>query len=133
MGRYGDRPAAAYPRLMAGSLVPIVIGYAVAHYATLLIVEGQRTAINFSDPLGRGWNVFGSAEMGVNSAIFNHPTAIAVIQLSAIVIGHVLGIIVAHEKAISLLPPATALRGQWPMLVVMIAYTSAGLVLLFSP
>ncbi len=65
---------------MVGSLLPIVLGYVVAHYATLLIVEGQRTAINFSDPLGRGWNVFGSAEMGVNSAIFNHPTAIAAIQ-----------------------------------------------------
>ena len=133
MGRYGDRPATAYPRLMAGSIVPIVIGYATAHYATLLLVEGQRTAINFSDPLGRGWNVFGSAEMGVNSAIFNYPTLIAVIQLLAIVGGHVLGIICAHEKAIALLPPDRALRGQWPMLAVMIGYTCAGLVLLFSP
>ncbi len=133
MGRYGDRPATAYPRLMVGSVVPIVIGYAIAHYATLLVVEGQRTAINWSDPLGRGWNVFGSAEMGVNSAIFNHPTAIAVIQLSAIVGGHVLGIIAAHELAVRHLPPARALAGQLPMLGVMIGYTCAGLVLLFSP
>ena len=133
MGRYGDRPAAAYPRLMVGSVVPIVIGYAIAHYATLLVVEGQRTAINWSDPLGRGWNVFGSAEMGVNSALFNFPTVIAVIQLTAIVGGHVLGIIVAHELAVRHLPPAQALVGQLPMLLVMIGYTCAGLVLLFSP
>jgi hypothetical protein len=133
MGRYGDQPAAAYPRLMAASLVPIVIGYAVAHYATLLIVEGQRTAINWSDPLGRGWNVFGSAEMGVNAAIFNHPGVIAGIQLGAIVLGHIIGIITAHEKAVALLPAEHAVRGQWPMLVVMIGYTCAGLVLLFSP
>jgi hypothetical protein len=133
MGRYGDRPAAAYPRLMVGSLLPIVLGYVVAHYATLLIVEGQRTAINFSDPLGRGWNVFGSAEMGVNSAIFSYPTAIALIQLCAIVGGHVLGIICAHEKAVALLPPDRALRGQLPLLLVMVGYTCAGLVLLFSP
>jgi hypothetical protein len=133
MGRYGDRPAAAYPRLMVGSLLPIVLGYVVAHYATLLLVEGQRTAINFSDPLGRGWNVFGSAEMGVNSAIFNYPTAIALVQLGAIVGGHVLGIVCAHEKAVALLPPDRALRGQWPLLLVMVGYTCAGLVLLFSP
>lgn len=133
MGRYGEHRARDYPRLMAGSLAPIVIGYAIAHYATLLIVEGQRTAINFSDPLGRGWNVFGSAEMGVNSGIFNHPTAIAVVQLAAIVLGHVLGIVAAHEKAVNLLPAKDALRGQWPMLVVMLGYTTAGLVLLFSP
>ena len=133
MGRYGDQPAAAYPRLMVGSLLPIVLGYVIAHYVTLLIVEGQRTAINFSDPLGRSWNVFGSAEMGVNSAIFNYPTAIALVQLGAIVGGHVLGIVCAHEKAVTLLPPDRALRGQWPLLLVMVGYTCAGLVLLFSP
>ena len=133
MGRYGDRPASAYPRLMVGSLLPIVLGYVVAHYATLLIVEGQRTAINFSDPLGRGWNAFGSAEMGVNSAIFNHPTAIAAIQACAIVGGHVFGIVCAHEKAVALLPPDRAVRGQLPLLLVMIGYTCAGLLLLFSP
>jgi hypothetical protein len=133
MGRYGSLPAAAYPRLMVGSLLPIVLGYVVAHYATLLIVEGQRTAINFSDPLGRGWNVFGSAEMGVNSAIFSYPTAVALVQLCAIVGGHVLGIVCAHEKAVALLPPDRALRGQLPLLLVMVGYTCAGLVLLFSP
>jgi len=133
MGRYGNRPATAYPRLMVGSLLPIVLGYVVAHYATLLIVEGQRTAISFSDPLGRGWNVFGSAEMGVNSAIFNHPTAIAMVQACAIVGGHVFGIICAHEKAVALLPPERAVRGQLPLLLVMIGYTCAGLFLLFSP
>jgi hypothetical protein len=133
MGHYGDRPATAYPRLMVGSLLPIVLGYVVAHYATLLIVEGQRTAINFSDPLGHGWNVFGSAEMGVNSAIFNHPTAIAITQLCAIVGGHVFGIVCAHEKSVALLPPSRAVRGQLPLLLVMIGYTCAGLLLLFSP
>jgi hypothetical protein len=133
MGRYGDRPATVYPRLMVGSLLPIVLGYVVAHYATLLIVEGQRTAINFSDPLGRGWNAFGSAEMGVNSGIFNHPTAIAMTQLCAIVGGHVLGIVCAHEKSVALLPPDRAIRGQLPLLLVMIGYTCAGLLLLFSP
>ena len=133
MGRYGDRPATVYPRLMVGSLLPIVLGYVAAHYATLLIVEGQRTAINFSDPLGRGWNVFGSAEMGVNSGIFNHPTAIAMTQLCAIVGGHVLGIVCAHEKSVALLPPDRAIRGQLPLVLVMIGYTCAGLLLLFSP
>ena len=29
--------------------------------------------MNLSDPLGRGWNVFGTAEMGVNTAIFEPP------------------------------------------------------------
>jgi hypothetical protein len=77
--------------------------------------------------------VFGSAEMGVNAAIFNHPTVIALIQLIAIVTGHILGIVCAHELAVRLLPAEHALAGQLPMRVVMIGYTCAGLLLLFSP
>jgi len=133
LARYGDRPVADYPRLMAGSVVPVVVGYVVAHYLTLLVAEGQRTAILWSDPLGRGWDVFGSAGMGVNTALFAHPTAIAVVQAGAIVLGHVLGIVCAHEKAVALLPERAALRGQLPMLAVMLGYTCAGLLLLFSP
>ena len=86
-----------------------------------------------SDPLGLGWNVFGTAELGVDARIFEYPTAVAVIQLLAIVVGHILGIVAAHEKAVTLLPPNRALAGQWPMLVVMVFYTCSGLVLLFSP
>jgi hypothetical protein len=71
--------------------------------------------------------------MGVNSAIFNYPTAIALVQLCAIVGGHVLGIVCAHEKAVALLPPDRAVQGQLPLLLVMVGYTCAGLVLLFSP
>jgi len=133
MARYGDRPARAYARLMAGSLVPIVVGYVVAHYFTLLVYEGQRVAVDLSDPLGRGWDVFGTDRLQVSSAVFDHPTAIAVVQLVAIVVGHVLGVVAAHEKAVTLLPGRSVLRGQWPMLVLMVGYTSAGLVLLFSP
>ena len=44
-----------------------------------------------------------------------------------------LGIVCAHEKAVALLPPDRALRGQLPLLLVMVGYTCAGLVLLFSP
>jgi hypothetical protein len=53
-GTLGNHPATAYPRLMAGSPLPIVLGYVVAHYATLLIVEGQRVAINFSPAQWQG-------------------------------------------------------------------------------
>jgi hypothetical protein len=121
------------PRLMAGSVVPIVIGYAIAHYFTLLVVEGQRTAINWSDPMGLGWNVFGSAQMGVNSSVFDHPTAVALVQVTAIVSGHLVGIVIAHERSLQLVEPRHALAAQVPMLVVMVCYTCAGLLLLFSP
>ena len=128
-----DLGPADFPRLMAGSVVPIVIGYAVAHYFTLLVVEGQRTAIDWSDPMGLGWNVFGSAGMGLNQAIFDHPTAIALVQVIAIVGGHLVGIVAAHEKSLQLVEPRHALVAQVPMLAVMVFYTCSGLLLLFSP
>ena len=138
MARYPSRAGRALQpgdtvAAMAASLVPIVVGYAVAHYATLLIVEGQRVAVNLSDPLSLGWNVLGTAHLQVSSAVYDHPTGVALLQLLAIVGGHLLGIVAAHEKAVTLLEPHAALAGQWPMLVVMVGYTCAGLVLLFSP
>ena len=62
-----------------------------------------------------------------------HPTAIALVQLGAIVGGHLLGIVAAHERALSMLAPRASVRGQWPLLAVMVGYTVAGLLLLFSP
>lgn len=122
-----------YPRLMAGSLVPIVVGYAIAHYATLLVVEGQRVLVNLSDPLGRGWDVLGTAGWTVRTGVYTHPTAVAVVQLLAIVGGHLLGIVVAHERSLTLLRPGARLTGQGPMLMIMVGYTCAGLLLLFAP
>ena len=55
------------------------------------------------------------------------------VAAGAILLGHVVGIVCAHEKAVALLPARSALRGQWPMLVVMVGYTCTGLLLLFSP
>ncbi|MGI8456733.1 MAG: hypothetical protein ACR2LI_01280 [Propionibacteriaceae bacterium] len=121
------------PRAVAASVVPIAIGYAIAHYATLLIVEGQRTAILISDPLSRGWDVFGTGRLGISSGIFDHPTLVASIQVVAIVGGHVVGIIVAHERSLRLLRPRSAVWGQLPLLAVMVFYTCSGLLLLFSP
>jgi len=118
---------------IAASVIPIVIGYAVAHYLSLLVLEGQRTLINLSDPLGLGWNTFGTAELGINLFWLETPAITALIQLIAIVGGHVIGVLVAHEVSLTLLPPKRRTSGQLAMLLVMIGYTCGGLVLLFSP
>ncbi|HSK31954.1 MAG TPA: hypothetical protein VK903_00585 [Propionicimonas sp.] len=119
--------------LLAASVIPIVIGYAVAHYLSLLVLEGQRTLINLSDPLGLGWNAFGTAESGISQLWLDTPAVTSAIQLVAIVGGHVLGVLVAHELALRVLPARRRLLGQVPLLLVMIGYTCGGLLLLFSP
>ena len=117
---------------LATSLIPIVTGYALAHYGTLLVLEGQRTLIHLSDPFGLGWNLFGTAELGVNTAIFDLATAVSLFQVAMIVGGHVLGVLAAHDRAVALLPTDKHLSGQLPMLTVMVFYTVSGLLLLFA-
>jgi hypothetical protein len=131
-GRLSDSTRSSLPGLFAHSVVPIAFGYVVAHYLTLFILEGQRTLIYLSDPLSNGANIFGTGLLAVNTGITNHSTAIAVTQVLAVVVGHVLGVISAHDRAVALFPRAKALAGQLPLLVVMVGYTCGGLLLLFS-
>lgn len=115
----------------AHALVPIVAGYFVAHYWSLLVIVGQQSVILLSDPLGTGANWLGTSGRGINAALAG-PTATAVIQVTAVVLGHVLGVVLAHDRAIALLPRRHAIRGQIPLLVLMVGYTVGGLVLLFA-
>lgn len=131
-GRLSDSSRTSLPGLFAHSVVPIAFGYVVAHYLTLFILEGQRTLIYLSDPLSNGANIFGTGLLAVNTGITNHSTAISVIQVVAVVCGHLLGVTSAHDRAVALFPRAKALAGQLPLLIVMVAYTCGGLLLLFS-
>ena len=118
-------------RRLSPSMVPLVVGYAIGHYFSLLIIEGQRTAITWSDPLGKGWNVFGTAELGINTWLFQQPVFTAMVQLVAIVAGHLCGVFLAHDLAIR--APGVRVVRQIPLLAIMVGYTIGGLVLLFRP
>src|SRR3546814_17506665 len=48
-------------RRYAPSLIPIVLGYCIAHYFSLLVFEGQSFLALLSDPFGSGWDLFGTA------------------------------------------------------------------------
>jgi hypothetical protein len=120
------------PMLMAHSLVPIVVGYVFAHYLTLLVEYGQAVLAQLSDPLTRGDDYLGTADLGVHYVLSTHPTALALIKVAAIVTGHVLAVVAAHDRAVRVLPARQAVTGQLSMLVVMVGYTTAGLLLLFS-
>ena len=42
-------------------LLPIAVGYLIAHYLTYLLIDGQRIIIAISDPFQQGWDLFGTA------------------------------------------------------------------------
>ncbi|MFQ5558045.1 MAG: hypothetical protein ACE5GB_11130 [Acidimicrobiales bacterium] len=126
----GDDPA-ELSGAFGVSLVPIAMAYAVAHYFSSLVLEGQRLIIQVSDPLGRSWDLFGTVDYGVDFTWISTGT-IAWIQTLAIAGGHVLGVAAAHDRATERYGRGLALRSQYPMLVVMIAYTVAALFLLLG-
>ena len=45
----------------AAGLLPIAAGYLIAHYLTYLLIDGQLIVVAISDPLQRGWDLFGTA------------------------------------------------------------------------
>lgn len=111
------------------SLVPIALVYAVAHYFTLLVIQGQYALPLASDPFGFGWDLFGTVDYAPNIAPFA-PNTVWYVQVGALVAGHVAGLTVAHDRAVTILPERDALRSQYAMLGLMVVYTVGGLWLL---
>ncbi|MGK5531586.1 hypothetical protein [Streptomyces sp. URMC 129] len=111
------------------SLIPIAIGYTVAHYFSFALFQGQNGFLLAGDPLGRGWDLFGTEGERVNHLLLS-TSAIAWVQIAAIVLGHVAGVASAHDRAVRLMPRRHAGVGQFPMLAAMIGYTTAGIALL---
>ena len=109
----------------------ILVGYDLAHYFSLLLLEGQAFTVLASDPYGEGWNLFGTAENAINWTLVS-PGVVGWVQIVSIVVGHLVGVLVAHDRAGEAFEPAVALRSQYPLLAVMVLYTMFGLVLMIG-
>lgn len=115
------------------SLVPIGVGYNLAHNLSYLLVQGQAIAALLSDPFGAGWNLFGTAhwqpEIGVIDA-----GAVWIVALFAIVGGHLVSVYLAHLAALQLFARrGAALRALVPMTILMVLYTGVSLTVIAEP
>jgi hypothetical protein len=120
-------------RSFALTLVPIAIGYHVAHYLVFLLIQGQYIVPLASDPFGKGWNLFGTAGYRVDIAIVGARFAwyAAVV---AIVTGHVTAVYLGHTRAMRVIAVrGTALRSQIPLTALMVVYTFVGLSITAEP
>ncbi|RZQ62547.1 hypothetical protein EWH70_19590 [Amycolatopsis suaedae] len=115
-------------REFAHSLVPIMVGYTVAHYFSFAAFEGQQGVLLATDPFGLGWDLFGTAGTAVDYTAV--PVAvIAAVQIAGIVAGHVLGVVSAHDRALGVLRRDHVKAGQYPVLALMVGYTAVGIYL----
>ena len=108
-------------------LVPIALGYLIAHYFTYVAIDGQRIVIAISDPLQNGSDLFGTAFFEASGA-WLPPGLVWTIQLAAVVGGHMLGAWAGHVVAALDAPPDVQGRPltmrQVPLALVMVALTT---------
>lgn len=124
-----ERRALPLADLFAPSLIPIAVGYTIAHYFSLLVFQGQAGYILAADPLGKGSDLLGMSDWRINYVVVS-AAAIALVQVGAIVVGHIVGVASAHDRSVELFEGANKARAQYPLLAVMVLYTIAGIALL---
>jgi hypothetical protein len=115
------------------TLVPISVGYHVAHYFSLFFIGGQHVIPQLSDPFGYGWNLFGTAgyqiDIGIVTARLQWTVAVA-----AVVLGHLLAVYLSHVTALKVFRNSNAtVRSQIPLGLLMVAYTMVSLWILSQP
>ena len=116
----------------AHSLIPIALAYLVAHYFSFFVFQEQaQFTYLLSDPLGTGHtDLFGTVNYTVDYRVLSANT-IWYVQVAALVIGHVIGLMLAHDRALVYWPDyKEATASQYWMLAVMVAFTCFGLYLL---
>jgi hypothetical protein len=124
------RGFSAVARTYVHTLVPIAAVYVFAHYFSFLAYNGQAIAFLSSDPLGKGWDLFGTAGNAIDYGVIS-AKGIWYVQVGVLVAGHVAGLILSHDRALALYERArVATQSQYWMLAVMVAFTTFGLWLL---
>lgn len=129
----GPPPVRLLVREFAPTLVPIGVAYAVGHYISLLAFQGQALLPLLSNPLGTlpagdgGW--LGTAGLGIDYSWLS-ANAIWYLQVGALVTGHVMSLVLAHDRALERFPRRYAARSQRAMLIVAVLFTCNGLWLL---
>lgn len=123
--------------VFALSVVPIAFGYHFAHYLPIFLVDIQYALKAVSDPLARGWDLFGTADIPIITSFLSARSQVIAIwyaQMTIIVGAHVAGIYIAHSLALRLAPRTkSTIIGQAPLTALMVGYTLFGLWLLSAP
>jgi hypothetical protein len=108
-------------------LLPIAVGYLIAHYFTYLFIDGQRIIVAIADPLQQGWDLggFGWAFFEPTQA-FLPPGLVWTIQIAAVVGGHMLGAWGGHVVYAATHQTGSRVRRQRevPLAVLMVALTT---------
>jgi hypothetical protein len=111
---------------VTASLIPIAVGYTLAHYLTLLLAAGPQGVLVLIQQRGLA--------QGATWEFTPTPGLVPILQITLILLGHILGVVVAHDMASAAgpdRPRLAAVADELPVVLFMIACTWTGLFLLF--
>ena len=97
---------------LGAGLLPVAVGYLIAHYLTYLLIDGQRIIAAINDPLLRGDNLLLGDSAFYAPTLFLPAAIVWSIQLAAVVGGHIVGAWAGHAARPKMGPQRGACRGS---------------------
>lgn len=122
----GDTSARApLAATLGAALVPLALGWFLAHDLTLLLFEGQNFLALVSDPIGKGWDLFGTVNQTIDYGIVQ-ATWVRWTQVGLLAAGHIAFVVIAHDTALAVVRLRAAMRLTWALTAAAIASFVAG-------
>lgn len=111
-------------RWFAPALLPIAVGYHLAHYLSYFVTLSPVLLTAVTSPFS----------VATNPVVLVLPGWFGIVQLGFVLVGHLLAIWVAHSLAFDLFPGVLKpIRSQYPFVVVMILYTMVSMWVVAQP
>ena len=121
----GALAAAARPEYLTPALIPAAAAPRAAHNLVPLLVDTHIAAVQASDPLNLGWDLFGLTGAEPNATPI--PIIVAqLVQLLLLVGGHALSMVAASDIAARHMSPQAAKAALFPLRAAVIAMVAAG-------
>ena len=133
---FGTRPVdhATTMSSFALTLVPIALAYSAAHNYYYVMVQSQRLIPLLNDPFARGWHLWPALANITPSLALAQPATVWYAQVVLIVLGAVIAVYLGYLRAGERFRAAQrALLSQYPMLLLLVAYTMTSLWILAQP
>lgn len=94
--------------------------------------KGRRPSCVWPIRWGEDGTCFGLDPAEVHSLLSQHSSVLWTIEVSCVMVGRIVAVVAAHDRALRLLPRRHQLSGQLPMMLTIVGYTLTGLNLLFG-
>jgi hypothetical protein len=112
-------------------LLAIGLGLSIAHYLAAFLIDVQNFYALLSDPLGKGWDVFGTIDYAIHQRVLT-ATQIGVAQSVVLALGCLGGAVIAHDAAFANYRGRVAVRATYPIAVLLIAASAGAIWLLLG-